>query len=1162
MKKIVTFIIGFFLLVLCTIGIFSCLSNKGQGEILFITDEIIYSRLKTNGKEKIELPPQPSNDGYVFDGWYFDKEIWNEPLLTDAFINKSLNEQIKVFAKWTLSHYNISYKNTKDTVNDNVTSYTIETSDIILKPLEKSGYDFLGWYKGNEKISSINKGTTGDIILEAKWSPKIYSASFYADNVFVGKSTFTVEDNEIKDIPQIPQKKGYVGTWSSYSLSACDLEINAVYTPVEYEIIYIDSLNAENYNVTSYTIETATFVVEDLSKENYVFDGWYDENDNRVQKIETGTTGDITLWAKWSVAEFSIIYQNTKNAKNPNPAGYNAKSETIVFAPLVVEGYVFEGWYDNKNNKVTSLPQGTYGDIILTALWSIKKYEIKYANTKGAINSNLTSYTIETATFDIKDISIEGYIFKGWYENNEKIDKIAFGSTGNRELSARWEVVRYKIEYENTKGAANYNVTVYTVAESFELYSLIAEGYVFEGWYENGKRVGEIEKGSIGDKKLTAKWTAVQYKIEYENTKGAKNDNQNYYTIDTVTFDLLEINYVGYSFLGWYDENGDKVLSIEKGTSGDKKFTAKWKPTVYTATFFADGVQIGERFFTVEDLSLKDIPAVPIKNYYEGVWENYTLTANNIVIKAVYTPILYTISFENTKGAENQNTDVYTYESPEILLLPLFPVNGYRFEGWYVGDNKVESIPSGSFGNKSFNAKWSLIDYSIIYQNLKGAENSNATTYNIESDDIILYDVTAEGYTFTGWYLNNKKITTIPKGSYGDKYLTAAWATKSFKVSISSNVSGATYTGSGTYKFESLVTVKAEKLSGYIWDGWYIGETILSDKTEYSFSMPAEDISLIAKYNLCESHVTDKNCVCIKCGKVEHKVVSGCTCSKCGELHALIAQNGYCLHESFVYMGYYPQTIKSTSVTINNNISVDENGCFTGSDGKKYAKVVASPKESGYKFSSGSTINSGSVYYFKVEPIKWQILEEEDGKAFLRCENIIDTKCFNPFTYERRIGGSTIYANNWQYSSLREWLNGSFYKTAFGNSSQSIIQSTYLDNKNMATLSTDAITEKYVKSQNNTYDKVFLLCEKDMYKSKYGFSYDVTVAARTKFASDYARASGVRISSSGRGQSWVRSPASIYLGQAVVVVDKDGYINAASEVERLMGVIPSLWIKL
>ena len=140
----------------------------------------------------------------------------------------------------------------------------------------------------------------------------------------------------------------------------------------------------------------------------------------------------------------------------------------------------------------------------------------------------------------------------------------------------------------------------------------------------------------------------------------------------------------------------------------------------------------------------------------------------------------------------------------------------------------------------------------------------------------------------------------------------------------------------------------------------------------------------------------------------------------------------YVREGNYIYFGEYPQSIKASSVTITS--TVDSRGYFLGSDNAYYAKVVASPFDSAYKFSSNQTVTSGTEYYFKVEPIKWRIISENSGRAVLLCESIIDSSCYDSTN------------NNYKDSDIRAWLNGTFYTKAFGALEAALIQTVTVDN--------------------------------------------------------------------------------------------------------------------
>ena len=195
----------------------------------------------------------------------------------------------------------------------------------------------------------------------------------------------------------------------------------------------------------------------------------------------------------------------------------------------------------------------------------------------------------------------------------------------------------------------------------------------------------------------------------------------------------------------------------------------------------------------------------------------------------------------------------------------------------------------------------------------------------------------------------------------------------------------------------------------------------------------------------------------------------------------------------YILFGEYPQTIKMEEVTIAD--AKDDRGYYLGSDGYYYAKVTASPwYNNEYTFSTDETVLDGTVYYFKVEPIKWRILSEGNGNALILCESIIANKQYYYIDWDKRtIDGVTVYPNNYEHSDIRAWLNDEFYNNAFSELQRALIQTTEVDN---SVYSTGYDTNPYVCD--NTNDKIFLPSYREMVNNANGFSRNGT-------ASDTAR---------------------------------------------------------
>ena len=174
-----------------------------------------------------------------------------------------------------------------------------------------------------------------------------------------------------------------------------------------------------------------------------------------------------------------------------------------------------------------------------------------------------------------------------------------------------------------------------------------------------------------------------------------------------------------------------------------------------------------------------------------------------------------------------------------------------------------------------------------------------------------------------------------------------------------------------------------------------------------------------------------------------------------------------------------------------------------------------------------------------MEPIRWRILTEGNGKAFLLCDSIIANHCYYESDENRTIDGKTVYAGNYEYSSIRKWLNEEFYKNAFSALQQALIQTT--------TVGTDI------------NDQVFLLSYEEVTNSAYGFSSDTSSddAARRMRTSDYARATGAYTYYYGRNGWW-------WLRGSAWAVSTDGRANSfvSTVKDTTAGVVPALWISL
>ena len=245
-----------------------------------------------------------------------------------------------------------------------------------------------------------------------------------------------------------------------------------------------------------------------------------------------------------------------------------------------------------------------------------------------------------------------------------------------------------------------------------------------------------------------------------------------------------------------------------------------------------------------------------------------------------------------------------------------------------------------------------------------------------------------------------------------------------------------------------------------------------------------------------------------------------------------------------VIYGLYPQKRVGDSKLISSLEALtapESNGWYLYNE-NYYAKESAKLYNSAYKFDDGTAIVEGTTYWFKCEPIVWNILSNDNGEYFLRSSVLLDAHRFN----EAWVGlKSDKCANNYEYSEVRSWLNNEFYNSAFALGNE-CIQTTTVDNSASTTKREDTVGGYTCE---NTNDKVFLLSYQDYINSSYGFSTGTSSSnTRTCKTTDYARARGaycfVQFDYSYKYCShyWTRSPYSDG-GAHVWFVGSEGNIN-------------------
>ena len=230
---------------------------------------------------------EPFKDGYTFGGWYEDEEY----KFKRTQIDPENSMDFKLYALWIPKVYNIFFQSAGGTLQQYQEQYNTRDGLSSLPVPKREGYEFLGWCSDKQlgtQVTSIEKGTKGDITLYAQWRAK-----------------------EIQ---------------------------------VEYNL---DGGTNNPSNPSTYKIGQEPFKLLDPQRTNYKFFGWFDSNnyENRVYYLD-GVHSEINLYAKWVYVGQSSVQseatdkpeqqiQQVDNTSNKRESGYIILTVQLVQVLLI-----------------------------------------------------------------------------------------------------------------------------------------------------------------------------------------------------------------------------------------------------------------------------------------------------------------------------------------------------------------------------------------------------------------------------------------------------------------------------------------------------------------------------------------------------------------------------------------------------------------------------------------------------------------------------------------------------------------------------------------------------------------------------------------------------------------------------------------------------------
>ena len=332
--------------------------------------------------QKVTQPDDLTDEAYDFGGWFTDAEC-TAPYDFDA----PVTDDITLYAKWTIKKYTVAF-DTNGHGEAAPEPQIVEYGSAAAEPVEPTDevYDFTGWFTDKDCTApyDISSAVKSDTTVYAGWTIKKYTVAFDSN----GRGT--APGAQIIDHGSAVTKPG------------------------------------------------------DLSDIAYNFEGWFtDKACTKAYDFSAGVTGDITLYAKWTIKKYTVTFDANGHGAAPEAKILDHGSVAELPNGLTEVGYAFMGWYTDRECKyLYNTSSEVTSDLTLYAKWELSGFTV----TVVSANGSGAQYT-ESKLFNLGDeytlpqcifAAPSSMAFKSWDKGNVG-EKITIN--GDTVITAEWRKV-------------------------------------------------------------------------------------------------------------------------------------------------------------------------------------------------------------------------------------------------------------------------------------------------------------------------------------------------------------------------------------------------------------------------------------------------------------------------------------------------------------------------------------------------------------------------------------------------------------------------------------------------------------------------------------------------------------------------------------------------
>lgn len=749
-----------------------------------------------------------------------------------------------------------------------------------------SGYSYDYWKDDNGNI--FEKGLIWDNLnLYVDKVPKSYNVLLDAnEGDLVEEEKYIIEYNQKFTLP-IPTRLGYIfrgwyhnGECLTDDKGICisnwnitkDCKLVAKWEATEHNVKLINT-NSDYGTISGEGIYNfdSSVTINACPKKGYNFIGWFDENDKLISDKSSYTfimENDVKLSAKWNYYTLSTKCSNVVGGSIKEYDNYKVTpGSNIELSATIEDGYTFYGWYLDGNlvsvnlKYVTQMPKK---NIEFVAKWNECPVEIEINDESAGYIDGIENTTYIGQELNLTAVTKKGYTFSGWYQDDilltEAKNYVITITPDVKTYTAKWTYYTVTITSDeggyipvtvsfDLNGASGITPEqqIITPKSGFVYPNLpIVDGRVFRGWFteKECKNIFDYTKPITESMTLYAGW------YNYSNGITIDPSSKYYHSSYFPEFGGSK------AYNQWRKENPN-VGRYYFSALEDCYFTIDFNDLVSRTNttikkYSINGTSINIKTFTNIEATAGDVFYIENEKNEEYFKVGFTVKF-----------LIEDMALPKAKSFSEATNSINKFTVGDEITITTLGKDGYVFLGWYYGDKKIcddlEYTFTMSPNNILFTSKWCEF---FIESNDKnaGIVSSSKEQYKV-GEEVIITATSKDGFVFDGWYKEDVKISSDFTYSFiftgEDVHYIANWVKLEVKLDVNSEVAGSINELNGCKLGEDVV-ITSNTNPGYIWDGWYINDTKLTESESYSFIMTNENLTYTAKWSVSVNYLDSK----------------------------------------------------------------------------------------------------------------------------------------------------------------------------------------------------------------------------------------------------------------------------------------------------------------